>query len=213
MPEAINKTIVELGSSSFIVYDEDNVATLLAPPAMMTDDGLQLGAKGTAATVSRQHVSDVVGADEMSIAFTLDADMAGTAGGLFRLHGSFLASVDGRGELQFRMFQQDGSEIRLSTSGAKLNDGAERDVVINLEDGRLQLWVDGNLSRETAATGPIGGASGYGSHGLTFGNPWGKSNFNGDLKAFEINVGAEDTPMKTERFEFSTSTMLESLAF
>ena len=31
---------------------------------------------------------------------------------------------------------------------------------------------------------------------LTFGNPWGQANFNGDISAFEISVGASDFPRR-----------------
>ena len=39
----------------------------------------------------------------------------------------------------------------------------------------------------------MGGATGFGSQNLMFGNPWGKPNFNGDLSAFEISVGRRTT--------------------
>ncbi|MFW5411270.1 PKD domain-containing protein, partial [Pectobacterium brasiliense] len=63
----------------FTAYDQgEPIALGLGSTA--TADGIQLGAYGTVARVARSHVEGVAGANEMTIAFTLDADKAGSAG-------------------------------------------------------------------------------------------------------------------------------------
>lgn len=194
-PEVV--TMDALGQ--FTAYEHGKPIALGAGPAA-TGDGLQLGASGTSATVARSHVSDVVGTDDMTIAFTLDADRAGSAGELFQLHGSFAVSVTTSGELQVEIMRDGAATVSLTTKGAGLNAaaGREHDVVVNLADSQLQVWVDGELGGQVAVPGVVGGATGFGSHDLVFGNPSGRANFSGDLSAFELSVRAGDYPATPE---------------
>ncbi|WP_210526173.1 right-handed parallel beta-helix repeat-containing protein [Rubellimicrobium arenae] len=182
------KGVLSLLNGRFVTQ-EDGTSTDLGAASGWTSDGLQLGRAGITARVDRDHVDHVVGADAMTIAFTLDADARGSSGELFRLHGSFATSVTDDGELHVQVFQDNGSMATLTTSGSALNTLVERDhdVVINLQDSKLQIWVDGKMTGEVSVRGSIGG-EGFGAHDLVFGNPWNKDNFRGDLSAFEINV-------------------------
>ena len=179
-----------MGAKGFLAH-QDGIPMELTPISAMTYEGLQLGAKGVAASVARSHVVDVVGADDVSIALTLDADNAGGAGEVFRLNGSFIGSVTSAGEFRISLFQQGGPEVSVITKGAHIGDNSD-DVVIRLADNALQIWVDGKMLGEKDASGVVGGATGFSTHGLTFGNPWGQTNFNGDLKAFGLSVGEAD---------------------
>jgi len=152
-----------------------------------------------------------VGADDMTIAFTLDADKAGSSGELFRLHGSFIVSVTKTGELQVSIMRDGAPTLSCATKGAGLNTtvNQDRDIVINLDDGQLQLWVDGKLGGQLAVPGVVEGATGFGSHGLVFGNPWGGANFNGDLSDFEITVGADAFPDKPQTVVMSSDVQAQ----
>ena len=61
----------------------------------------------------------------------------------------------------------------------------QHDIALHVSDGQLQLWVDARLVATSAFDG---GFADLGRHDLTFGNPWGKTNFDGDLGAFSINL-------------------------
>ena len=203
------------GSGRFVAYDDGDPVALDAGRSAAPGNGLQLGAPGVSATVARTYVSDVVGADDMTIAFTLDADRGGSSGELFRLQGSFAVSVTKAGELQVQVMRDGASTVTLVTRGADLNGAAnpDRDVVISLDDGRLQVWVDGELDGQVAMTGTVGGASGaFNSQNLVFGNPWGRANFNGDLKAFEISVGAGDYPPSPQTVVMSNNAKVSAMA-
>ncbi|WP_210528207.1 right-handed parallel beta-helix repeat-containing protein [Rubellimicrobium arenae] len=201
---ALEKTVVAVegahllsmdSANGIIAYDRDT-AIALGQPAAMTSEGLQLGASGVVASVGRQYVADVVAEDDFFMSFSLDADKVGATGEVFRLHGSFIASVLSSGELQFLLLQDGQSSTKLLTSGAKLNAVADQDhdLAISLDDGKLQIWVDGTLNAETSFHGVVGGASGFSSHNLVFGNPWGQVNFNGDLDHFDFSVSTGDFP-------------------
>lgn len=199
------------GVGRFTAYDGgDPVA--LGSGKTATADGLQLGAAGTSATVARAHVLDVVGADDMTIAFTLDADRAGSSGELFRLHGSFVVSVSSAGELQVQIMRDGAPQVLLVTKGAGLNKAVndESDIVISLDDGQLQVWVDGKLGGQTAVPGVVGGATGFDSHDLVFGNPWRQANFNGDISDLEISVGGGDHPGKHKAMVMAATVALEA---
>ena len=182
-PEILSMT----AGQGFTAY-EAGTEIVLAKPLTMTVEGLQLGAKGTIATVAREHVVDILVANDFSIDLTLKADVKNTTGELFRMHGSFLASVDSAGELSFRAYTTAG-EVKLISKGAHLSDLASHDISISLVDGQLRVMVDGRLTGTAAMSGDF--LSG-GSNNLVFGNPWGKANFNGDLRAFEITKDASD---------------------
>ncbi|TNC74782.1 right-handed parallel beta-helix repeat-containing protein [Rubellimicrobium roseum] len=191
VPTASETDVLKLVSGRFVGWDGTESVDLGAAPSM-TSDGMQLTAKGVTARVDRQHMDEVVGTDDMMIAFKLDADAAGAAGELFRMHGSFLASVTSTGELNFRIQREGDTTVSLTTKGAALNATAGKDhsIVVNLEDGKLQIWVDDKLAAQTDCDGVVGGSR-FGSHDMVFGSPWDRANFNGDISAFEITLGGE----------------------
>lgn len=149
-------------------------------------DGLQLGAKGVTASIAREHVVDITGADDFTISMDLEADSRESAGEVFRLHGSIVATVTTKGELMLQVTPTVGAMVTLTTTGAKLNDLKSHDIDIRMDDGQMQVWVDGSMSVARDLAGPLANS---GRLDLTFGNQWGKANFNGDLKSFEIEVG------------------------
>jgi hypothetical protein len=143
-------------------------------------------AKGVATTVARMHVTELLSAEDFKIALRLDADTKGAAGEVFRVHGSLIGAVTTKGEFNVRAFNDDGREVRLTAAGVTVNDGANHDVDIRLDDGKLQLWVDGRMAAQSAFDGTLQSS---GNHDLTFGNSWGQKNFVGDVHSFDINVG------------------------
>ena len=146
---------------------------------------LDLGPRGVAALVAREHVADILGRDSFGLAFGLQADKPGTSGDLFRLHGSLVASIDRDGALYLRLFSEDGSETRLATRGVDLADGAHHDVTLGYEDGILSVYVDGALNGTAALPSPLADA---GRHDLTFGNPWSGANFQGSIDRFDLGL-------------------------
>lgn len=179
--------VVELGRDGGFITSAYGIDTALDLSAIGSADGLQLGSAG-AASVARGHLAGLLEADNFTISLTLRADVAGSSGEVFRLHNSFIASVTKTGDLQFQLWGTE-SVVTLTTKGGGLADLATHDVNIVFDNGKLQLFVDGALNAETAMTGTINTG---GTSGLMFGNPWGKTNFFGDLAAFEITVDNTD---------------------
>ncbi len=187
VPVAGSHILSMTADKGFVAY-EAGAEIVLALPKAMTAEGLQLGATGVQATVNRAHVVDILGAEDFGISLKLDADVANTSGELFRLHGSFVASVDSKGELSFRAFTTEG-EVKVLTKGAHLSDTLNHSINIRLVDGQLQVLIDGKLAGAAAMEGTLLSSNGQ---NLVFGNPWGGRNFNGDLKAFDIVKDASD---------------------
>jgi hypothetical protein len=174
-------------AGGFVGYSKD-VAKDLGALTNLDGDALQLGAKGTTYTVGRGNLTALKDADDVTINFTLKADTLGSGGELFRVHSSFLASVTSAGQLYFQVFQQDGSTVKLTTkSDVLLNDGASHDVSIDMDGGVLKVTIDG-VSVGEVATGNLATSV----TDLVFGNPWGKTNFVGDISAFEISIDGDD---------------------
>jgi Right handed beta helix region/PKD domain len=183
--------LLHLGANGVFQATEFDKTIVLAKGPSTSADGIQLMAKGVATTVARTHVVELLEAEDFEIGLKLDADVKGTTGEVFRIHGSIIGAVNTNGEFNVRAFNDDGREVRLTAGGVKVNDTANHDINIRLDDGLLQLWVDGAMRAQSAFDGTL--ESDHTSHGLTFGNSWGGKNFVGDVRTFDITVG-EDAP-------------------
>lgn len=152
--------------------------------AAVQDGALNLGATGTVASVSRSWLDGLRGSDELDLGFTIEG--SGT-GEIFRMHGSFITSVNDTGELEVLLFNRDHITTKLTTSGLAVNDAEVRDISITVAEGLAALMVDGQAVDVAAFEGTFPTA---GSWDLVFGNPWGKQNFDGKLSAFDVSAGA-----------------------
>jgi chitodextrinase len=173
----------DASAHSFVAYDSGTTQDL-GVLAKLDGNELQLGASGTSYKVGSKYLSALKHADDVTINFTVQADKIGSNGELFRVHSAFLSSITSTGQLYFQMTQSDGSTVKLVTkSDIALNDGKSHAVSIDLDDGKLQVSIDGHNVGEIAA-----GNLATSMTDLVFGNPFGKVNFVGDISAFSIDV-------------------------
>nr|WP_246849322.1 right-handed parallel beta-helix repeat-containing protein [Rubellimicrobium arenae] len=190
--EAVDHSkVLSLANGHFYAVDPASTADL-GLEAKWTSDGLQLGGTTPSAQVARSQVADLADADDFTFQFKLDADRVGASGEVSRLQGCLVTKVTAAGELQVQIWDQTNVVRSLTTTGARLNAVAELDhrVMIDLDDGRLQVWIDGAKKGDMAFAGGVGGHSGYDTHNLFFGNPWGQASFNGDVTDVALTVGA-----------------------
>lgn len=172
---------------SFNVHDAgSSVVVDGGPQADM--GGLLLGESGVVASVDKSHVREMLYSDDVEIFGALGAIGPDSYGEVFRLHGSLLVEVTRAGELSVRAWDADGGAHRLITKGADLADGDLHKFSISLSDDVLAVSVgDVAVSTEMTATFQDKGAL-----DLMFGNPWGKTNFDGVLTGFEIHTNIDD---------------------
>jgi hypothetical protein len=197
--ESLGRMAEPIGPADLAVYDanlgfvvnDDGLAVVLPDPAGVGDDGLALAARGLAATISRDHVSAIQGADEFRIDLTLDAASDRSAGEVMRLHESFTSSIDAKGEFVFQGFLENGTALRLSTRDAHLDDTTPHEVSLRHAEGRMEIWIDGKLNTSQAMAAPLAGT---GNRDLTIGNPWNQGNFEGTLSTFEMSLDVRDAP-------------------
>ena len=180
------KTIVTLGDDGTF-YTAANIATLMAETTT-TATGLHLGDRGIAASVNGSSLTDLLHTDSFNVALTLDADRADSSGLIFRLHDSLAGRVLTTGQLVIRAFEQDGTTVRLISSGTPFTDLKSHDIDIRLQDGKLQLWIDNSLSAEASFDGTLQDLS---PRNLDFGSRGSALNFSGDLTAFDITVAGD----------------------
>ncbi len=181
-----DRDILSLAADGSFVASEYGEILTLAKGAFASVEGIQLGSTGVAASVGRGHIADILRAEDFQISMRLDSDSKTSAGEVFRLHGVLLASVTTTGAVMIQATNSAGSVTTLTSTGVSVNDLKTHAVDLRLHDGVLQLWVDGKMSAQSAFTGTL---SSYGNFDLTFGNPWGKTNFYGDITGFDIKVG------------------------
>jgi hypothetical protein len=181
-------TLVSMSpTGSFVAYEYGEEISL-STANVASAQGLQLGALGSAAILARQHFSDIKGADDVRIDFTIRADTPTSTGELFQLPGSFILSVTSTGELHARIWTASG-EVKITTSGAGLSDMAAHDISIHVTDTGIAISVDGEILGSAVVSS---GMAYTGANDLFIGNAWNKQNFNGDLLAFEISANADD---------------------
>jgi PKD repeat protein len=153
-------------------------------------DGVALGGPGFALQIPHNSLNSLFLADSFEIALSIIPAHFGASGAVFRLHGSFAASVTTSGELRFDMGTEAGA-VAVQTLGAGLHDSAGRDIRIRFDDGVLQIFSDevlvGEVFAEAAKLSPA-----ITGHTLVFGDPFGRANFPGQLTAFEIDVDVAD---------------------
>ncbi|MGH1424011.1 MAG: right-handed parallel beta-helix repeat-containing protein [Pseudooceanicola sp.] len=157
-------------------------------------EGLDLGGSGSAFHVDAMHLDDLVGAEEFSIGFNIASDVDGRGGEVFRYGWSMVARVKWNGELMVRVATEDGV-MRVTTSGASLNDMANHDVQLEYVNDQLLIRVDGDVLGGAELSG---GLMRPGSQDLNFGNPRGGYNFDGHLTEFSINLDVPEDPSSPE---------------
>lgn len=180
--------VLDLGPEGNFVAHGYGIDTPLDKPVAGSAQGLKLSASGVAATVAPEYVSDIGLSDEITILGRLKADSAASAGEIFRIHGSFIASVTEAGELQVRFMKAGGGESSLTTTGAELDDMAMHRFAIQIRGKVLTLKIDGHA----VISANMGDKMGWEGNGLTFGNPWGDANFSGILRSFSISTDRTD---------------------
>lgn len=180
--------VLELGGNGHFVAYGYGSETDLGASSASSAQGLKLGAAGTVASVAAEHVIDIAQTDEITIGGKLKANSTASAGEVFRIHGSFIASITEAGELQFRFMKAGGGETSFTTQGAGLDDLSLHQFSIRIHGSSVEIRVDGAV----LASGDAGDALGWNGSDLTFGNPWGDQNFAGLLRAFSITTDASD---------------------
>lgn len=179
--------LVEMSPDGRFIVQDQGVETVLARVAEASATGLQLGGTGVTASVGHTYIDDLFSTDEFRVSLSVDADIAKAQGEIFRLQGSMIASVNGKGEFVMRLFSTDGTQTVLTSTGMRVNDMAEHDIDIVLDNGRVSLVIDGHVAADQAFGGQLRDG---GSRNLVFGNPGGALNFHADLTAFEISLDA-----------------------
>ncbi|MGR3371545.1 MAG: LamG-like jellyroll fold domain-containing protein [Pseudooceanicola nanhaiensis] len=186
--------LVGIEGPAVLRQTEDGFAALGYGSAHAFEDGaveagvMTLGAAGLTAAIGNAHVREIFEADDIEIGMNLTATGSYSGGEILRIHGSLVVGANGDGEITVSATLEDGSSLNIVTSGAGLTDMASHDVILKIEDSIFSVIVDGTEVGSKAMSAALK-ASGY---NLDFGNAWGKSNFDGELRGFSIDVDTAD---------------------
>lgn len=188
-------SLISMNDEGKLIATAYGVDTVLDTIFNQDDDGgIQLASSSVSASVARGSLAPLFGSEDVTISMQLDADAAGTTGEIMRLHGSFVAIVDYKGELSVRAWSSEGDAVTLVSSGMKVNDGSSYDIDVRLEDGRISLWIDDAMIKDAEFNGTFANT---GKHDLTFGNQWQKGFFDGDITDFSIALNDGLTAVDT----------------
>lgn len=190
--ELARETLLHLGTDGNFVATENGISkTIVVSKSAISGGDLQLSSTlKSVAQVDDARFDAMFHSKDVEIGFRVAAEKSGETGEIFRIHGSVIATVTSKGELQVKIFNEDGSVGRVTSTGVKVNDGAFHDVDVKLVDGHLSLWIDNHKVEDVTFNGHIADA---GNYDLTFGSGWANNNFGGDLDSFQISIG--DDPL------------------
>lgn len=167
-----------------------DTALAAALPLVDLGDGSQAiqfsGGTADPVTLPKSALRALWGAEGFHLSTSLRMGSDGDAGTLAQIDSSFQVNVTKTGEAVLRLTPDGGSEIVVTTKGARLTDGHWHDLDITWDgdSGALTLAVDGRILGETTLVGQLQEER---SWGLSLGNPWGKS-FLGQIRAFELDA-------------------------
>ncbi|MBE0454274.1 MAG: right-handed parallel beta-helix repeat-containing protein [Roseovarius sp.] len=185
----------ESGWFEALAFGEERALDAGALPLSSTADGLalKLGGAGKQASIDPNELSRFFGNDNFELSMTLKAGHADSWGEVARIHGSFITGVDQNGNFSLDLFPEDGSRLRLKSSGVDVTDGQSHDIIVRFdgEAGFVEILIDGKVVASQSVTGSLAG----GLRALDFGNPWGGTNFDGELSAFSLKASAFDFPL------------------
>lgn len=192
-----DKTTGQFGVFSGITATSETMLALKAGAVIGATGAkvIDLGAAGTTATVSSKALEGLFKADNFELDLRIKADIAPQNWGeVFRLHGTFFGTVRNTGDFQFTLWTDTGKAVNLFSKGVNLLDGKQHDISIDYDAdvGMLKLTVDGSFTVQTPLADNLPKMV---SSGLTFGNPWGSPNFNGQLSHFDLNVERSPYPV------------------
>ncbi|MEI4473694.1 right-handed parallel beta-helix repeat-containing protein [Frigidibacter sp. MR17.24] len=189
-------TVLRLDTASGLLVKGSAAVDDMALRASLADgEAIHLAGTGMPAKSSVAELQTLVGADDFTLDFTLQATAAQANGGhLFRLSNSFTAYVTPAGALSFTLTTADGQVSKVGSVGMSFLDGGAHSVSLAYDGdaGTLSLHVDG-VDMGSVSAGD--GLSAPYSSGLYFGNPWGQTNFSGDILDFSLStndIGYED---------------------
>jgi PKD repeat protein len=176
-------SVLNFDPVSGFVANGQNVLSEHSQSGSFSNLGLQLGATGISAHVSRGIVENLVTSDGFRIAFTVRSDTDDSAGQLFGIGGSISTLIDTNGNLTVRIMTQDNGTLRFTTRDIDVSDGTSRDVVMTYDRqlDHLSVTIDGENAIDVSLPSDIGLGN---SQGLVFGNSWGQQNFAGILDHF-----------------------------
>lgn len=153
---------------------------------------IDIGGEGVATGVNHAHFSELFGAENFDLSMVLRADVIGSAGEVFGIHGNILFSVLRSGEIKVDV-QTSVQNFSLTTKGAKINNGEEHNVQLSFdsETNSLVVYVDDEIVGEAEVNGEMRDDF---PRNLNFGSPWGKENFDGRIASFDLDIGNQQYP-------------------
>lgn len=186
----------DAATGSFVThgYGESSVVAESDAASVSGGDGhvIDLGASGAVLKLSNQTMDRFFSSDSFEMSLTIQADQPGLSwGDVARVHGSVVIAVREDGSLLATVSSESGVTHKLESGDLLVNDGKAHDITLRLDDDTetLSLVVDGTV---VDAAAMFDAMSDMGSWGLTFGNPWGKQNFDGKVSAFDLDASKAD---------------------
>ena len=186
----------DAATGSFVThgYGESSVVAESDAASVSGGDGhvIDLGASGAVLKLSNQTMDRFFSSDSFEMSLTIQADQPGLSwGDVARVHGSVVIAVREDGTLLVTVSSASGNTHKLVSGDLVVNDGTAHDITLRLDDDTdtLSLVVDGTV---VDAAAMFDAMSDMGSWGLTFGNPWGKQNFDGKVSAFDLDASKAD---------------------
>ncbi|MBL9060309.1 MAG: right-handed parallel beta-helix repeat-containing protein [Mangrovicoccus sp.] len=194
---SVTDAVVKIFGSDLIGYDGasgtflglaegESVVIATPPAAAVSGQTVNLGALASPLILERDAFRPIFEAGDFELAMRLAGNSGGGSGEILCLRGALKVSVDKAGEVLVNLTDINGASYKLTTSGARMKDGAWHDVLLDVDPagGTVSVTVDGRLLVQKALGAPMAVASG---RDLQLGN-----GYNGKLADFDLHADAGD---------------------
>lgn len=153
----------DAASGTFLGLGGGGSTVLATPPAEAFDgQAVNLGALSSALNFDRDAFLPIFESGDFEIGMRLAGNTGGGSGEVLRLQGALKIVVDKAGELVLNLTDTAGAVQNLTTSGARLKDGAWHDILVGVDvsGGSISVTVDGRVLAQKALAAPMAVAPG-----------------------------------------------------
>jgi len=148
----------DAASGTFLGLGGGGSTVLATPPAEAFDgQAVNLGALSSALNFDRDAFLPIFESGDFEIGMRLAGNAGGGSGEVLRLQGALKIVVDKAGELVLNLTDTAGAVQKLTTSGARLKDGAWHDILVGVDasGGSISVTVDGRVLAQKALAAPM----------------------------------------------------------
>lgn len=182
--------VLSLGKDGLRFHKKGAIRQIEEAPLVRLSGGGMALPVGEGREVFKLHagyVAGFFGAGDMALDLRLRAaNTQNPAGEILRIHNNIILTMTPQGQIRAWLNTAETAKpVSIATGPLRLHDGQWHDIGVRYEahSGRLSILVNGVEQARTQANGKLRAME---SWGISFGNPFGKKSFDGQIADFDL---------------------------